>query len=109
MFAVVTQLIVIMLLKYPVGMQGLPLDEKFGLNGPVGGFLQEHQVQLITSLLSPEEKEFLQRISNEDPNVKAVIEYFNNLPDITEEEWRQQIDEFDTFIKSRSRPNQGAG
>jgi len=109
MFGVVANLMIIILLKYPVGMQGLPLDEKFGLNGPIGGFLREGQVRLITSLIDPEEREFLQKLSDEDPTVQSIVEYFTNLPDITDEELQRQIMEFDNFLKMNSRSDEDAG
>ncbi len=106
MFKVTTDLMVVMLLKYPIGMQSLPLDEKFGLNGPVGGYLQQHQVERITPLIPPEESDFLQKISDNDPEVRAAVEYFNNLPDLTQEEWQQQIKEFDDFTQTKTNTNQ---
>ena len=95
MTTVVTESIILLLLKYPIGMQEIDLDSKYGLNGPVGGFLQAHQVSLITSLLHEEEKETLEEISNKDESVQTAIEYFNNLPDLTQEEWKKQADELE--------------
>jgi len=87
-----------MVLKYPIGMQGLPLDEKFGFNGPVGGFLQQHQVNLITSLIHPDERRFLQSLSDSDPEVQATAEYIHSLPDLAAEEWERQTKDFGRFI-----------
>jgi hypothetical protein len=90
MTTVVNSNICVFLMKYPIGMHGLPLDEKYGLNGPVGGFLREEQVSLIASLLSQEEKDMLIQISNEDQNVQKCVEHINQLPDLTPEEWESQ-------------------
>ncbi len=95
MTTVVTESITLLLLKYPIGMQKIDLDSKYGLNGPVGGFLQAHQVSLITSLLNKGEKVTLEEISHKDESVQAAIEYFDNLPDLTQEEWEKQADELE--------------
>jgi hypothetical protein len=100
---VISNLVVIYLLKYPVGMQPLPLDEKFGLNGPVGGFLQEYQVKLITSLLPSEETEFLQKQSDEDPNTQSIVEQIGSLPDLTPEQMQRQVEDFEGERREQSQ------
>jgi len=95
MFSVVSDVIIIMLLKYPIGMQPLPLSQKFGLNIPAGGFLEAYQVDIITSILEPKEREFLKKLSDEDPFTRQIVEHFESLPDLSEEEWKKQIEEFD--------------
>lgn len=97
MIAVVNDSIIIFLLKYPIGMQKIDLDSKYGFNGPVGGFLQAHQVSLITSLLQEEENVTLEEISSRDKNVQAAVEYFDSLPDLTQEEWNKQADEMEAI------------
>lgn len=84
-----------MLLKYPIGLQGLPLTEKFGLNPPAGGFLEPHQVDLIGSMIEQEEMEFLKELSDSDPDVRKIVEHITSLPDLSEEDWRRQSEEFD--------------
>src|SRR6185312_16192759 len=54
------------LLKYPVGLQATPLEDKFGLNGPVGGFLRPDQLDLLKQILPPEVLVDLQQISDSD-------------------------------------------
>lgn len=95
MTTVVNSNMCVFLLKYPIGMHGLPLNEKFGLNGPVGGFLREEQVSLMTSLLSKEAKDMLYQISNEDQNVQKCVANINQLPDLTPEEWENQVTRFE--------------
>ncbi|MBI4216295.1 MAG: hypothetical protein HY687_02725 [Chloroflexi bacterium] len=95
MFPVVRDVIITMLLKYPIGMQPLPLSKKFGLNGPAGGFLEDDQVKNVTYVLESKEKAFLKTLSDEDPNVRQTVEYFESLPDLPDEQWQQQIQELD--------------
>ena len=80
------------ILKYPVALQYTPIDNKFGLNGPVGGFLNPGQVEKIKKLFNSEWLKTLQEISNNDPEAKSLAEWINKKPDITELEFRAQIE-----------------
>jgi hypothetical protein len=82
-------------LKYPVGLQYTPIEEKFGLNGPMGGFIEPHQVERIKEIISKEMLADLQEISDNDPDVIEVIKWINDQPDITETEFRAQIERQD--------------
>jgi hypothetical protein len=95
LISVVSHVMTTMLLKYPIGLQGLPLTEKFGLNPPSGGFLRPDQVHLIGSVIQREEMEFLKGLSDSDPHVGKIVEHITSLPDLSEEEWRCQSEEFD--------------
>jgi len=87
------------ILKYPVAYQYTEIDEKFGLNGPVGGFLNPYQVEMVKKIFDEETNKLLQRISDADPNAKQIADWVNNHPDITEEELEQQaIDHDKSFI-----------
>jgi hypothetical protein len=79
-----------LLIKYPIGMQPAPLDEKFGLNGPIGGFLQEYQHETIFPMIPKAKLVFLKQQSDEDSSVREAIEYLQSLPDITHEELERQ-------------------
>jgi hypothetical protein len=77
---------ILMLLKYPIGVIPLPVTEKFGFNGPVGGFLEQIDTDPILAVLENSEKEFLLDLAKKDENVKKIIKYFDELPDISEDE-----------------------
>lgn len=83
------------ILKYPVGLQHTPIDDKFGLNKPVGGFLQPGQAGRIRKLFDKEIANTLQEISDNDPEAESIAEWVNKKPDITEEEFRAQIEAHD--------------
>jgi len=108
MFSVTKDLIVVLLLKYPLGMQRLPLDEKFGMDGPIGGFLQDHEVGFITSIIQPDERDLLQKLSDDDVNVQQTVEYIRNLPDLTDEQWKKQSQEWDEIMKNDDGSNSTA-
>ena len=103
--SVISTIMTTLLLKYPIGMQALPLDEKFGFFGPMGGFLQEHQVELIRGLLYPEEASFIQRHSDKDEMIQRIVRHFENLPDLSPEKWKRQSDELDQLLASASKPS----
>jgi hypothetical protein len=87
---VVEAIITMMLLKYPIGMQSLPLFDKYGSNPPVGGFLDEHFQPIVVAVLDEGVKEALQRISDNDPDVKETVRYILALPDLTGQELEAQ-------------------
>ena len=94
---------IVHLLKYPVGLQYYTsLDEKFGLNPPFGGFLRPIQQQTIKQIFNKQTLDLLQDISNKDEEAIELAKCVNDLPDITDEEFRKQMIEFDKFqIKSQ--------
>jgi hypothetical protein len=87
---VVKALVTMILLKYPIGMQKLPLWEKFGLNPPMGGFLEDSSREVVLFMLSETEKNFLNEISNNDPLVKEISKDLLSRPDLTEEQIEEQ-------------------
>jgi len=83
------------ILKYPVGLQDTPIEVKFGLNGPAGGFIQPHQVERIKRLIPKEMLADLQKISDSDPDAIAMTKWVSEQPDITEAEFLAQIEKGD--------------
>ncbi len=96
-FEVVRLVTTVHLLKYPVALQDMPVDQKFGLNGPMGGFLNPCQANELRSLFEAEELTELQEISDGDPEARALAEEFQRRPDITEEQLQQQFLRDDQF------------
>jgi hypothetical protein len=96
--SVVGEVVTTLLLKYPVGLQPLPLTAKFGFFGPMGGYLERHQVELIQGLLDPEEARFLKELSDGDPAVQATVQYLEQLPDLSQEEWQHQSEQLDRML-----------
>jgi len=83
------------ILKYPVGLQYIPIMQKFGLNGPVGGSIEPHEVERIKEIISKDMLRDLQEISNKDPDAIEAVKWVNNLPDLTESEFSEQIERQD--------------
>lgn len=82
-------------LKYPVALQYTPIDDKFGLNGPIGGFLLPFQADRIRKLYSAETVTTLQAISDGDTDAASRAKWVNEKPDLTQEQWQAQMESQD--------------
>jgi hypothetical protein len=80
--------------KYLIGLQSLPLDEKFGLNPPAGGLL-DWGTQWLQEVIPYDLLELLQRLSDEDEETQGIVEWVNGLPDLTDEQLKEQSEEWD--------------
>lgn len=92
---VIKNIVIMMLLKYPIGMQKLPLWEKFGFNSQVGGFLDESSQEAVFNIFDEKIKKTLQNISNNDSNVKEISQHILEMPDISEEQLNEQRAQID--------------
>lgn len=90
---VIEYLSILFLLKYPIGILYTPIEEKFGFNGPAGGFLDPYQSLQIMKLYDLKIQNLLKNIANNDPTAKKIEKAINEMPDISNEEFENQIDE----------------
>ena len=97
-FTVVRLVTTVHLLKYPVALQDTPVDQKFGINGPMGGFLNPWQADQLRSLFEADDLAMLQAISDADPEARPRAEEFRHRPDITQEQLEQQFFGEDQFL-----------
>lgn len=103
---VVKNNIILLLLKYPIGMQKLPLEEKFYLNTPMGGFLEQNGPQeSVFAILDNNIRVILKDISDKDPTVQEIVAYINALPDLTEEEVKKQNEEWEKHMEEHKPVN----
>ena len=89
----------------PIILFPLPVEEKFGMNGPMSGFLEEYQVKVLHRLLKPESLKHLLKYYEFDPGVASFQQWFEEMPDITEEEFKRQLEDFDKFMKDMGPKN----
>jgi hypothetical protein len=87
---VVKAVIAMMMLKYPIGMQRLPLFAKYGFNPPAGGFLDEDSQPVVVAVLDEAVREALQQLSDNDPDVHETVRSIIALPDLTAEQLAAQ-------------------
>jgi hypothetical protein len=83
--------VILILLKYPIGVQPVPLFTKFGLDGPAGGFLDEGTWAVVRKILTEWEYSLLSGISDADSGVQRLVEEIENMPDLTPEQLEQQV------------------
>jgi len=88
---VIKLVMILHILKYPLAYQYTPIDEKFGLNPPAGGFLNPTQADHVREIFDENTNLLLQQISDSDDDAKQAAEWVNNMPDITEEQIDQQL------------------
>jgi hypothetical protein len=103
---VVQLLLSLHILKYPIAIQTTPIQAKFGINGPFGGFLDVFQSDQIKEVLNPSELQLMQSISDNDETAISLAEWVNSQPDISEEDFKKQIEDFYKFIENHNIKNQ---
>lgn len=82
--------VILILLKYPIGLQPVPLFQKFGLWPPLGGFLDDGAQAAVRAILSDDEYTVLRAISDADPDVLQIMKGIDGLADLTDEDLEQQ-------------------
>ena len=98
-FDVVRLVVAVHLLKYPVGLQETPVEEKFGFSGPMGGFLNPYQVDQLRSIFDADDLATLQAISDADPDARLLAEEFARRPNITRRELERQAAAWEKLLE----------
>lgn len=99
----VKEIVAIQSLYNQVILVGVPFEEKFGLEGPMSGFLNEGQAEVINKLIPENYREYFNYLVENDKEIKSVVEYFNSLPDLTEEDLKAQAKRQDEFFNEVKR------
>lgn len=99
----VQYVVIVHILKYPVALQHTPCDQKFGLNGPVGLFLEPRQSEEIKQFLDGKILKTLQEISDNDPEALSLVEWVDKQPDISKEELEAQVKEFEKKYPTKTK------
>ncbi len=83
----------------PILLVGLPLEDKFGINPPMSGFFEPHQSDILWRVLLSSTLQYFKDLIQKDEEVLAVQEWCNNLPDMSKDELRAQIEEHERNLK----------
>ncbi|PVY43147.1 hypothetical protein [Pontibacter virosus] len=75
----------------PVILVGLPLEEKFGLNGPMSGFYTEQQADIINLLIPEPYRHYFKSLKEMDEEVIGAVESVLSMPNLTKEEFDKQV------------------
>jgi len=79
------------LLKYPISVIRFDYRNKFGIDIPSFGGLEEYNIDKIASILPDKYLEDIELIANEDPTTQETIQEISAFPDMTEEQVELQI------------------
>jgi hypothetical protein len=93
------QIALLLAVTNPILLVGLPMSEKFGFSGPMGGFYEEDQAALLRELLPDHARDGLVSLAEADPEVISVRDDIMDRPDVTEEELHRQAQVWDRIIK----------
>lgn len=83
---------VVHILKYPLAFQYTPLDEKFGLNPPMGSFVRPEESERLKRFVPDNTRDILQEFSDSDADAVAAAKWINDQPDLTPEQWEAQVE-----------------
>jgi hypothetical protein len=93
---IINVLIILHLIKYPIGTIKYDFRAKFGIDIPSFGGIDIGHVELFEELVGAEIFKALEKVAKEDEEVKNIMEWVESRPDMTEEEQKGQILDFDT-------------
>ncbi len=91
----------LMAMSYPVVLFGMPVEKKYGMNGPLG-FLEEGQAEHLRTLIPEKYRDSLIALAEEDPRVTGARDDCYGRPDLTDQEWQAQIEDFNNTMKNLS-------
>lgn len=94
---------VILALYNPLVLEGLPIEQKFGINEPFSGYFCHAQSELLWELLPQEYHAFFEKIRTTDMEVLDAVQWVMDRPDVSDEEFTQQIIDFNLLIDSLSK------
>jgi hypothetical protein len=92
-----------MALRSPIILYGLPMMQKFGLNPPLCGFLEEWESTLLREFIRPDWLPFLDEIAVNDVRAQAEREFVLSRDDISSEEYEQQCREFEESTREMKK------
>jgi hypothetical protein len=81
-------------LSTPWLLVGFDLDSKFGFNSPLSGFFEYDQAERIRLLIPEKFYPFINWLKETDERIRSIVEWFEDLPDLTQEEYTRQAEEF---------------
>lgn len=93
-------------IQHPIVLIPLPMDDKFGLNPPLYGFLQGYDVDCLKSFISPQRLHWLEAFATNDSDTQGLREWVESQPDLTEEQWQEQIRHQEEFLAKMARTTQ---
>jgi hypothetical protein len=91
----VENILVLIVLYNPIVLMELPLEEKFGINAPVG-FILPGQSDLINQLIPNNYSRFFKDLKIEDLEILGLVDWVNSQVSLTDEQLQKQFEDFIT-------------
>lgn len=89
----------------PILLIDLPMTEKFGLNPPMSGFFEWGQSEILNKLIPEKYKIFCENLKTTDDELLRIKDWIESMPDLTEEEFKEQVREQEKFIGKINKEN----
>jgi hypothetical protein len=102
----VKEIVALQSLYNPVILVGVPFEEKFGLEGTMSGYLNDGQAEVINKLIPSNYRDYFNQLIDNDEEIKSVVDYFNSLPDLTEDDLKEQAKRQDDYFKEMKSTNE---
>jgi len=99
----VKEIVALQSLYNPVILVEVPFEEKFGLEGPMSGFLNNLQTEVINKLIPLKYKDYFNHLIDHDEEIKFIVDYFNSLPNLTENDLKKQAKRQDEFLNDMKK------
>lgn len=87
----VEYIISVHLLLFPIGLHETDIESKFGINGPISGFLNSWQRERLESFFDADTLAVMRDICLNDQDAIQLANWLSDHPDITEEELNSQF------------------
>lgn len=100
---IVKEIVAIQSLCNPAILVGVPFEEKYGLEGPMSGYFNELQAEIVNRLIPEKYGSYFNLLIETDEEIKSIIEYFNSLPDLTEEDLISQAKNQADFFEQQQK------
>ncbi|MBK7142461.1 MAG: hypothetical protein IPH75_10310 [bacterium] len=95
---VVRVIVILHLIKYPLGAFRYDYYSKFGIEEPWIGILDEAFVDQIESFIEPEIFQIVEELVRIDLYAKGVVAFVEGLPDLSEDELEKKMVDFDKSL-----------
>ena len=91
-------------IENPVLLFGFDLMSKFGLNPPLSGIFEEGQAARLRELLLEPARQLVLTMADADEEVLSVRQWFDGLPQISEEDLAAQVRKQNEWLSSHQEP-----
>lgn len=100
--SVIKVILILHLLKFPLGIVEYDYSKKFGVDIPTFGGLNSFHIRKIKAVIGSEISELLTNIALKDKNVIEFIKRIDKMPDITQDQINKQIETINRMTSSES-------